>query len=357
MPKPSVPIDADSLVAYNNVAAGHEGVLSDASGALVIKPCTQAEVSFYESAAAEHPAFAQYMPTFMGTLTRATSSATATANGTAVAESGDRLHGKPLDTDLHIVMEDVAAGFTKPNILDVKLGARLWDDDAPAAKRARLDDVAARSTSGSLGFRIAGMKVWGRGPKVEKGGKEKVKDEVLKEGEKKADMWEYDEDSGYTKYTKFYGRNFITENVADGFREYIGMPCRTRADAEDNEQERAQELLSYFTGELRGIQEALENEESRMYSASILFVYEGDPEAYEATKAKLAAEVEDGIDEEMDDEYDDDEELGPKLAAVKLIDFAHARWTPGKGRDENALQGVRSMAKVLEDLLDGLGTA
>src|ERR1700743_3592671 len=110
MPKFNGLIDADSLVAYNNVAAGQyvsplshqyhaskschgrktpfasticklrvadetffyrsEGVLSDPEGLLVVKPCTQAEVSFYESAVAQHPSFVQYMPTFMGTLKR-----------------------------------------------------------------------------------------------------------------------------------------------------------------------------------------------------------------------------------------------------------------------------------------------
>lgn len=333
-----------------------EGVLSDADGMLVIKPCTQAEVSFYESAAAKHPAFVEYMPAFMGTLTRnagsnaapnpqtsktpipdAPAASSDIASTAATLEHGDvgPMHGKALATDLHIVLENVAAGFTRPNILDVKLGARLWDDDAPLAKRARLDDVAMKSTSGSLGFRIAGMKLWGRRKKSSEG---------------KADTWDWDESSGYTSYNKLYGRNFNADNVHEGFVEYMGL---NEASKGSDAEVRTEELLSYFTDEVRGLQKVLEAEESRMYSASILFVYEGDPQAYEATKSKLAEEPAEDAEEEEDEAEDgDNEKPAPKLAAVKIIDFAHARWTAGDGPDENALQGIRSTTKILAGLME-----
>jgi len=41
---------------------------------------------------------------------------------------------------------------------------------------------------------------------------------------------------------------------------------------------------------------------------------------------------------------------GPHIAVAKLIDFAHASWTPGQGPDENALQGVRNVLSILTDL-------
>lgn len=100
-----------------------------------------------------------------------------------------------------------------------------------------------------------------------------------------------------------------------------------------------------------------------MYSASLLFVYEGDAQAAKEAKDAIekaelealqtaTAAGEKGLNEEDDDEVelDDDEEEKPKLAVVKLIDFAHASWTPGEGPDENALRGIRSTVKILEDL-------
>lgn len=80
-----------------------------------------------------------------------------------------------------------------------------------------------------------------------------------------------------------------------------------------------------------------------MYSASILLVYEGDVDEYAKTKQKLRS---------AEPDEDDDENNLPQLAAVKMIDFAHASWTPGQGPDENALQGMRSTAKILKALLD-----
>jgi 1D-myo-inositol-tetrakisphosphate 5-kinase/inositol-polyphosphate multikinase len=137
-----------------------------------------------------------------------------------------------------------------------------------------------------------------------------------------------------------YGRKFSAENVSEGFTDYIFPGAKSEA-----ELDRAREVLAYFLGEVKDIQEVFESKESRMYSASILLVYEGDVDEYANTKQKLRSA-------HLEDEDEDDEETLPKLAEVKMIDFAHATWTPGQGPDENALQGMRSTAKILKELLD-----
>ncbi|KAK8432127.1 arginine metabolism regulation protein III [Phyllosticta citricarpa] len=386
-------LDPSTLTAFENAAAGHDGVLSDPTGALVIKPCTQQEIAFYESAAAAHPRFAQYMPTFMGTLSlngaadEGSSAEGPTAATLAPSDPGP-LKGKRLDTDTSIVLENAAAGFVRPNVLDLKLGARLWGDGTAEAKRARLDKVAAETTSSSLGFRIAGMRVW-QGEKIET-------------KEEDTELASVDPASGYKTFNKLYGRVFTADNVAQGFRDYLLVPTAGVTPAA------ARATVQRLLADVRGVQAALEAEESRMYSASLLFVYEGDPAAARAAEAKLAekerAELDalqsatstgaHGLNEEDDDEVevevevdehgkmrlvgkdgavveggvddghdldvqmgeDEDEEEEPKLVTVKLIDFAHASWTPGQGPDENALRGVRAVVSVLEGLereLDG----
>ena len=266
----------------------------------------------------------------MGQLSLSTDqkSARATESGTIVTAEGtvERLHGKKLETELHIVLENITHGFKKPNILDLKLGAQLWEDAAKPEKRARLDKISAETTSGSMGFRVAGMRTW-KGvppPSVPDDHKEYV---------------EADGESGYWVYNKMYGRKFSAEDINDGFVAYI-LPQGTDL----KELERAREVLQFFLGEVKDIIEVFEKKESRMYSASILLVYEGDTDEYAKTKAKLAsaAPVED----------EDDEEDLPKLAAVKMIDFAHATWRPGEGADENALRGMRSTTTILKHLLD-----
>ena len=367
-----------------------EGVQSDAAnGFLVIKPCTAAEIAFYESAA-QHKAFQSHMPTLIGTLTPSDQSAGALdprsaleghacpvqlatiplpthtpANG-ASNSLGQHSHrstpslshlsvskrtswqpsgGKKINTGLAIVLENVAHGFTHPNILDVKLGARLWADDAPAAKRLKLDDASRQTTSGSLGFRIAGMTVW-------KGTSE---DSRLEESPEK----DFEVRNGYQRYEKHYGRTFTKENVKNGFIEYFGG-----ADAHGKLKSRRSKLImKRIARELESIVYVLENEESRMYSASILMVHEGDEQALEnALREEKARNIEDNARKPEaepnstadgdDDEDDESEEPDPKIHDVRLIDFAHAEWTPGQGPDANALQGVRNVLKILNELAE-----
>ena len=264
--------------------------------------------------------------------------------------------GKRLNTGLAIVLENVASGFTHPNILDVKIGARLWADDAPSAKRQKLDDVSKQTTSGSLGFRIAGMKIW-KGAEDAGGEQER------------SSMAHVETKHGYRCYDKFYGRSFTKQTVKTGFLEYFG------GQDERGKLKSAQGKLAAkrMVSELESMEYVLENEESRMYSASILMVYEGDEEAFESALreegVREAVQVEDeasgvdieafdGTDLDDEDNEDEDEEDGeesdPKVHDVRLIDFAHAKWTPGQGPDENALRGVRSILQILKEIAENV---
>ncbi|KAH7116066.1 inositol polyphosphate kinase-domain-containing protein [Dendryphion nanum] len=327
---PKKQFDPSSLQAFGNAAAGHDGVLSDETGAVVVKPCTQAEIEFYESVTADHPDIARHLPTFMGQLSLSSDQTAATdavESGVIQTATGvERLHGKKLSTELHIVLENITHGFKKPNVLDLKLGAQLWDEASKPEKRARLDEVSRATTSGSLGFRIAGMRTYvgDNAPDVP------------------ADLKEYIEDNKdeFWVYNKMYGRKFNAENVSEGFEAYLLPQAKSK-----EQLERASEVANYFLGEVQDIQRAFEKKESRMYSASILLVYEGDLDEYHKTKKILKDH------KPSDDEDEDEDEDLPKLAAVKMIDFAHATWHPGKGPDENALQGIRSTSSCLESFL------
>ncbi|KAF2129545.1 SAICAR synthase-like protein [Dothidotthia symphoricarpi CBS 119687] len=330
--------DASKLQVYGSAAAGHDGVLSDESGAVVVKPCTEAEISFYESVNASHPDLAVHLPTFMGQLSVSADQSTTVDTGVIEAADGtvQRLHGKQLATDLHIVLANITHGFKKPNVLDLKLGAQLWDEAAKPEKRARLDAVSEKTTSSSLGFRIAGMRTWigDNSPDIPADLKEFV---------------DFDKETGYLVYNKMYGRKFSTEDIDKGFSEFI-LPEANLAD-DHVYLDRAREVLSYFLGEVKDIQKVFESKESRMYGASILLVYEGDLDEYNKTRTTLAS-MSSKQDDEGDDE-DEDENL-PKLAAVKMIDFAHATWHPGQGPDENAIRGMRSTVKILDKFLNDL---
>lgn len=371
-----------------------DGTLSDPDGVLFIKPCVQQEIDFYEKAFSEHPDFASLMPGYIGTL--ALNDATdvkslnrqlpavadylsqglkeeavamakaAAAEATAKpVDPQDNIRWRPnknrkIPTNKSVVLENSTYGFKKPNILDAKLGRRLWADDAPLEKRQRFDEISKATTNGSHGFRIAGMRVYQGSEKPEELNAE-----------------------GYKVYDKDYGRLHVTQdNVV---REMSRFIFNERAGIDED---LGKAIAQAFLEDLKRVEEVLANSETRMYSASLLFTFEGDGEALRAaieennalasetqqedgevdfTQEKLAAldaqvisgPIEGDLkvvelmgDGVADGEEEDDDEMSsmPRIYSLKLIDFAHATWVPGQGPDENSLLGVRSLIRIFEEL-------
>lgn len=362
--------------------------MCDEDGILFIKPCTQAELDFYDEANNAHPEFAELMPLHLGKLALNDMTDVASINEQlpGVAEHisehtkeeviklahhiqpeppaqargcpGDNVRwvpnkSKKITTDISIVLENAAYGYMRPNILDVKLGQRLWADDAPLEKKQRFDQIRQETTHGPLGFRIAGMRVY-RG----------------------SDRPEELDDEEYKIYNKDFGRVTVNEdNVVDAFRKFIFN------EAAGVDEELGKAVARAFMEEVKHVQEVLEQEETRMYSSSLLFVFEGDGDALRAAideqsasvtmsqKGKVepagrpTGRVDSGIamDEDTgelilaegdagEDSDDSDDEKVPRIYCVKLIDFAHAAFTPGQGPDENNLKGVRSLVRIFDEL-------
>ena len=366
------------------------GTLSDVDGELFIKPCTAQEISFYESSIADHPDFADYMPTFLGTLTldQKASDFSILEAGEAllaqhqqaanhdpahhdhhahlvVSEDGTiaedkTLHvcdhhshvgtsqeeeqvdavvakvakpelalpnvvGKRISTNQAIVLENTAHGFVKPNILDAKLGVRLYADDASAEKKIRFDKVSLETTHAEFGFRIAGMRVY------------------QGEGATGKNI----DSEGYRIYDKNYGRLSVNkDNIVEAFRNFLF------SENAGVDEELGKLVSQAFLVDVEKIQKVLESQESSMYSASLLFVYEGDGKALRAAMEEASKPKPEKVAVTAEDEdSEDDEDTTPKIYAVKVIDFAHAEWTPaGTGPDENSLKGVRSVAKILKGI-------
>ncbi|CAD6448693.1 bf5bfc1c-9742-4a8f-a57c-22be3fa81c25 [Sclerotinia trifoliorum] len=348
MAKP-LPICAD-LIDCNYAVAGHDGTLSDIDGELFIKPCTDTEIAFYNDTIANHQDFYDFMPEFLGTLQldenqnksiEETAAELIAQHSIPEVSYPGRTNGKRIVTNQAVVLMNASHGFLKPNILDVKLGVRLWADDAHQEKKTRFDKVTEQTTHKDFGFRIAGMRVW-QGPDA------------------KGD--DIDED-GYRIYNKDYGRFELNNgNVHEAFKNFIFT------EAAGIDKELGQLISQAFLTDLRRIQDVLESQESRMYSASLLFVFEGDGKALrsameEASRtpppttmehaSSSSGETQSSFEEEEDEDEDDIEEGSfPKIYALKVIDFAHAQWTPGLGPDENALVGVRRVGEILEMLVE-----
>ena len=418
-----------------------DGTLSDVDGELFIKPCVQQEIDFYEKTFQDHLEFASLMPLYFGTLSlndatdieslneqlpvvsdhmsqelkeevvSMAKAAAAEAVAEAAAEQAEETidiawrpnKNRRIPTNKSVVLQNSAHGFKKPNILDAKLGQRLWADDAPMEKRKRFDEVTRLTTTGSHGFRIAGMRVY-----------------------KGSDNPEELDADDFQNYSKDYGKFGVSkDNIAEPFVNFI---FNERAGI-DKELGRA--VAQAFLEELKQVEEVLASSETRMYSASLLFTFEGDGEALRAAieennalvdkvnavkQAKICVEEKKVVSETTEKESatgvghsalvkdpeqseerkpngisfvqetiaaadvqaisgaiegdlkvvelmgdvstdgeeddDDDEELSsqPRIFSLKLIDFAHAKWVPGQGPDENSLVGVRSLIKIFEEL-------
>ena len=67
----------------------------------------------------------------------------------------------------HLCLENLLNGFTRPCIMDLKIGSRLYENDATEEKIIKMKENAKGTTIESLACRIAGMKVKGNELKME----------------------------------------------------------------------------------------------------------------------------------------------------------------------------------------------
>lgn len=324
------------FVPLSTQVAGHDGVLSDENGFVIIKPCTDVEITFYERCLAEEHALLDCIPAFMGTLelnTPETLASMAPEVAAAIPEDLSKLNLDPAYSppnaayERAVVLENLAFGYSKPCVLDLKLGSRLYDDLASPEKRERLETVSKRTTSGSLGVRIAGMKVW------------------------KA------HENRYMEYERSWGKSLTSDTILqDGIYEFFDARIRP---------EQKHLIGSRFLEDIERIIQTIEESEVRIFSPSLLFVYEGDQASLDVAiedegKQMIRNELGDGsYHTESDDQYgseasspSEDEELARDFCICRMIDFAHASFTPGRGRDDNILKGLKSARRLVSEFLN-----
>lgn len=323
-------------------AAGHDGLLTEAEGALVFKPYNATESQFYidtmvrrdqEDASDGDVPFYRWIPCYLGEL-----------------EQGDRQRGT-LGGNKYIVLNNLVHGFSRPNIMDIKLGSVLYDEDATDEKKQRLQRVSDTTTSGSLAFRICGMK-------IERGQCQLDSDHF---------SVEHHNNINYISVNKMFGRTRTPENIKHAIELFFDNPNLS--------QKRKEKLYERFWQRLQLFYNTLLDTEARFISSSLLFIYESDPQVWEelADEDDLIHDYEDDMMEEEEsslekenlmssmqlkadsDESDDDvyvekNETNKKLSSLTMIDFAHSRYTKGSGYDENVVQGVENLVNIFNDL-------
>ena len=327
------------FVPLSTQVAGHDGVLSDENGFVIIKPCTENEIGFYEKCLKDVPRLLDCIPAFMGTLELNTPETIASMSPEVAAQIPEALvtHLDPAYSppnsvyERAVVLENLAYGYSKPCILDLKLGADLTGADAAPEKRARLEKVSKTTTSGTLGVRVTGMRVW---------------NSVT---------------SKFVDHERHWGKTLTTRTIyEEGILGYLSANIR---------QEQKRLIASRFLEDIQRIISTLDDLELRVYSPSLLFVYEGDQVALDLAiedegKQLIKDELGTGFTEECishtsasdADLPSDSDSLASSSVArdfcvCRMIDFAHAAFTPGQGRDDNILNGLKSARRLLERYL------
>jgi len=188
----------------------------------------------------------------------------------------------------HAVMEDLTHGFQRPNIIDVKMGARTWYIEAGPkyVEKCKLKDK--ETTSEALGFRVSGMQVYEA---------------------KKGELWKASR--AWCKYMK-------PEEVPEALKRFVS----SNPSAEKGyDGAFARAVYGAVLKELQNLKAWLEVQTSyHFFSTSVLLVYEGEPTI-------------------------------PQAVSVRLVDFAHVLYDRD-AIDENQLSGLNALMKMLTEIID-----
>ncbi|KAI9507025.1 hypothetical protein F5148DRAFT_165858 [Russula earlei] len=310
---------------------GHAGIQVIGDGALIVKAALPVELQFYQSIQADSAlaSLRQWVPTYIGTLR---------LEGQNTAEGLASVDGVPDHEKEMIVIENVAHGFRKPNILDIKLGTVLYDEDATPEKRERMEKQARETTSAETGIRLTGFQLFGN---------ESSEPLVVPKDYGKS-LRATELHAGIARFFPVHDSMIGLPGADPGGRMDVGLPETLLVP-----------ILRIIRKSVQEIRDILSRIELRMVGCSLLIVYEGDWSRAERSVEWLGKEeecVSSGEDEDEDEDEEDSEEDGGTdwPCAVRLIDFAHTRVVGGEGPDRGVLRGVDTVLGLLDGRIRSL---
>lgn len=313
-------------------AAGHAGSLS--AGSVFAKVSSAAEIDFYTELVrrfqdAETPLgslFFHWMPTFMGTLSQGKWDHAAQEDAMALALPNTQL---PASLEQYVVLSNLYHSFVQPCILDIKIGALLTDEDASQEKKERMARVSASTTSGSLGFRICGMRVLSDGREGPLA--------ALKARFPGTILLETLDNCTYDVFDKNFGKAIKDNDVVDALRAYFPAHHTSL-------------LVERFIQRLQLVYNSLVDLDVRIRSGSLLFIYEGNLERWKDVNHENYFDLDPLVAELADEDSDTESTEASPLSALNFIDFAHAKYVYGQGPDNDVLDGLENVLQNLSNL-------
>ncbi|KAL8293222.1 hypothetical protein RQP46_000916 [Phenoliferia psychrophenolica] len=298
---------------FANQVAGHPNSIlaSPLSPATLIKPSSARELAFYTAVGpALHPDLIGYWtPAYFGTLTLQGKIGDG-GQVEAVEDEGEQM----------LVLENLTYRFLRPNVLDIKLGTQLYDDDAPPEKQERMRLAAERTTSGTTGVRLTGFQVW---------------DSTT---------------SSFISTPKTYGKSLSSADLPSGIARFFAPHLASDSPPSPLPHPLPLPLLhsvlSHLLSRLQDLIDLFSTLECRIRGGSVLIVFEGDADALadalarEATSPPLKPVSSSTSDEEEEEDEEGDEDETSSISTtdsegqakphtrlaveLRLIDFAHA---------------------------------
>ncbi|CAO1630056.1 unnamed protein product [Sympodiomycopsis kandeliae] len=288
------------LQSHEGQVAGHPGTLQSLKGpngeVLVIKESLDKEVAFYESlrkssSGPEHELVNQWMPKYYGSLPPT-----------------------PPSTKPFVILQDLLSDYKRPNVLDIKLGTQLWDDDASEEKRQRMEQASRDSTSGQTGIRLTGWRTWNAAQ------------------------------DRYIAISKAFGKSIKSNQLQLGLKAFFGLLSADESrsffevaksmeainservpDSVAHDSKSMQHLLAaVFLPILDRLISLFEKLEIRIRGGSLLVVYEGDEQLRQTSNAEVMS--------------------------LRIIDFAHATMVQGKGPDKGVLLGLNTVKRLVTEI-------
>lgn len=289
-----------------------------------------------------------------------------------------------------LVLENLTYRFLRPNVLDIKLGTQLFDEDASAEKQERMTKAAAATTSKQTGVRLTGFQVSSfLLPSVVQ-----LDDMLCAEAEFRRfaphlQVWD-STTQAFVTTPKAFGKTITVADLPTGISRFFYPPLSPAlpfelADSASTSSTSSDPatsarpsplpkdlLIPIFSAiilRLKQMERMLSSLEIRVRGSSLLIVVEGDPAALAAAVDRVQAEAANpssrpGAEEEDDDSdaesvstTDGEGNAKPHTLLpfdVKWIDFAHARAAPGEGKDEGLILGVKTTRELLEGLRERL---
>jgi len=294
---------------FNGQVAGHGGIIQLPNGSL-IKGTNETELNFYKTVHYSNLPIKKYMPKcFNFDPSFEEIKKKYISNGKKENEA---------KKENFINMENLLLPYKHPNVIDIKLGTRLYDDKADEYKKQKMISMAGISTASETGLLISAVQVYDRQRKVTK------------------------------KVTKNYGM-FLKPRYLN--QAIIRFFCNIVEPLYGNDEYQKEHELSdeffksepsdYVVGFLKEIlikikelKNAVSQSHVVIYGSSICIIYE---------TIDIAKEVEKRC--KNPDAYN-------YPFSFHYIDFAHASFVdPTSGDDESLMTGFNNFIKVIEDYL------